>query len=542
MKSDVRPRRPKAAIRVWCLPLLCLVLSACGGGDGASISPLAMAPPATTGDGVVVPVPPTAPAVVPPSLEGIEYLDIAGLSEKMAQGATSRDMATYLLARIDALDKKGPAVNAVIELNPDAMAIADQLDAERAAGQSRGPLHGIPVFLKDNIDTGDRMQTTAGSLALVGKPALQDAFVAKKLREAGALILGKTNLSELAGFRSPLLPNGWSGRGGQTLNAHVLDGEPCGSSAGSAVAVAAGFVPIAIGTETDGSILCPAAMNGIVGLRPTLGLASRTGIIPIASTQDTPGPMARTVRDAALLLSAMAATDPKDAATADAQAHAVDFTKFLSLDGLKGKRIGYSSGLHAAADFYPDFMPALDTLRRLGATVVPVESPSEFEVDEWTLLGYYFGRELNAYLATRVGLPVKTIEELQAFNKTVPLFPDGTPYSQRWIDMAVELLVPSTVPYEQMAREQKARVAGEFDRVLSSNGLDALVSPGRSGAMAGYPGITVPMGIDSSGMPVAIYFVGTRWSEPTLLSIAYGFEQATKARRNPQFRKNAPVP
>jgi amidase len=542
MKSDVRPRRPKAATSVCCVPLLCIVLSACGGGDGTSISPLAMAPPATAGDGTAAPVPPIAPAVVPPSLEGIEYLDIAGLSEKMAQGATSRDMATYLLARIDALDKKGPAVNAVIELNPDAMAIADQLDAERASGKSRGPLHGIPVFLKDNIDTGDRMQTAAGSLALVGEPAPQDAFVAKKLREAGALILGKTNLSELSGFRSLFLPSGWSGRGGQTLNAHVLDGEPCGSSAGSAVAVAAGFVPIAIGTETDGSILCPAAMNGIVGIRPTLGLVSRTGVVPIASIQDTPGPMARTVRDAALLLSAMAAADPKDTATADAQAHAVDFTKFLSPDGLKGKRIGYAPGLYATADFYPDFMGALDTLRRLGATVVTVESPNESEVDEWTLLTYYFGRELNAYLATRTGLPVKNIEELQAFNKTTPLRPDGTPYSQWWIDQAVALLGPPTVPYEQLAREQKARVAGEFDRILSSNGLDALVSPGRSGAMAGYPGITVPMGIDSSGMPVAIYFVGTRWSEPTLLSIAYGFEQATKARRNPQFRKNAPVP
>lgn len=542
MKNDVRPRRVVSAARIGCVLLCGLVLWACGGGDGARIAPFAAAPPATTdGTGVesVVPVAPVGPAVVPPSLEGIEYADIAGLAEKAAQGATSRDMVAYLLKRVDMLDKRGPTLNAVIELNPDALAIAEQLDAERASGKSRGPLHGIPLFLKDNIDTGDRMQTSAGSLAMVGQPATRDAFVASRLRDAGAVILGKANLSEWAGYRDSALDAGWSGRGGQTANPHVLDQSPCGSSAGSAVVVAAGFAPLAVATETEGSILCPAATNGIVGIRPTLGLVSRTGIVPLASTQDTAGPMARTVRDAAILLSAMAASDPKDAATADARTHAVDYTQFLRSGGLEGRRVGYPSVFLSSigAMLFPDFPKAIDAMRNAGAIVVEVDLPDESAPEETTLLSYYFGRELNAYLATRRGIPVKTIEELQAFNKTAPLDPGGKPYPQRSIDEAVRLLKADEATYERKAREQKARVAAEIDRVLQANGVDAILTPGRSGAMAGYPAISVPAGMDSRGMPTWIHLVGTRWSEPKLLSIAYGFEQATKARRDPQFLK-----
>lgn len=545
MKNDVRPRRDVSAARIGCVLLCGLVLWACGGGDGARVAPFAAAPPATTdGTGVqpAVPIAPVGPAVVPPSLEGIEYADIAGLAEKAAQGATSRDMVAYLLERVDMLDKRGPTVNAVIELNPDALAIAEQLDAERASGKSRGPLHGIPLFLKDNIDTGDRMQTTAGSLAMVGQPAASDAFVAKRLRDAGAIILGKTNLSEWAGYRDGALFPGWSGRGGRTLNPHVLDQGPCGSSTGSAVVVAAGFAPLAVGTETEGSILCPAGMNGIVGIRPTLGLVSRTGIIPLASTQDTAGPMARTVRDAAILLSAMAASDPKDGATADARTHAVDYTQFLRPDGLAGRRVGYPSLFLSGYGeiLFPELPKVIDAMRSAGAIMVAVDLPDESGPEETTLLSYYFGRELNAYLATRRGIPVKTIEELQAFNKTAPLDPEGKPYPQRSIDEAVQLLKADEAVYERKAREQKARVAAEIDRVLQANNVDAILTPAPSGAMAGYPGISVPTGMSSRGTPTWIYLVGTRWSEPKLLSIAYGFEQATKARRNPQFLKTPP--
>ncbi len=547
MKNDVRPRRGLPAPRIGCLLLCGLVLWACGGGDGARVAPSAPTPPAAsdgTGVETALPVAPVDPGAVPPSLEGIEYADIAGLAEKMAQGATSRDIVAYLLRRVDALDKQGPTLHAVIERNPDALAIAEQLDAERASGKSRGPLHGIPLFLKDNMDTGDRMQTTAGSLAMVGQPAAGDAFVVGRLRDAGAVILGKTNLSEWAGYRDSALPAGWSGRGGQTANPHVLDQSPCGSSAGSAVVVAAGFAPLAVATETEGSILCPAAMNGIVGVRPTLGLVSRSGIVPLASTQDTPGPMARSVRDAAILLSAMAASDPKDAATADARTHAVDYTQFLRPGGLEGRRVGYPSVFLSGilALIFPDFPKAIEAMRSAGATMVEVELPDESAPEETTLLSYYFGRELNAYLATRRGIPIKTIEELQAFNKTAPLDPEGKPYPQRSIDEAVELLQADAATYERKAREQKARVAAEIDRVLQAHDVDAILTPGRSGAVAGYPAISVPAGMDSRGMPTWIYLVGTRWSEPKLLSIAHGFEQATKARRNPQFLKTPPPP
>ena len=377
--------------------------------------------------------PPAAPAAPVPPAWKIEEATVADLQQRLASGqATARSLAERYLARIDELDRKGPALGAVIELNPDALAIADQLDAERRSGKVRGPLHGIPVLIKDNIATADRMMTTAGSLALQGAPAPKDAFVAARLREAGAVILGKTNLSEWANFRSTRSTSGWSGRGGQTKNPYALDRNPSGSSSGSAGAVAANLCALAVGTETDGSVVSPASINGIVGIKPTLGLVSRTGIIPIAHSQDTAGPMARTVADAAALLTAMAAADPADAATGSRPAAPVDFAKFLDANGLKGVRIGIvRQKLVSNPGVAAVFDAAVADLKRLGAVIVdPVEIPhlEDYGESEGEVLHYEFKTDLNAYLAgLGPNAPMHSLADVIAFNdrertRSMPFF------------------------------------------------------------------------------------------------------------------------
>jgi amidase len=517
MNSDSIPRGSAFSKRSRYAWMLCasMGLAACGGGNGGG------------GDGSTG-----------TSLDGVEYMDITGLSDRMSKGTSSHAITAHLLDRIARLDQQGPALKAVIELNPDALRLADQMDAERASGKLRGPLHGIPVLMKDNIDTGDRMQTTAGSLAMVGAPAARDAFVAKKLREAGAIILGKTNLSEWAHFRDASLPSGWSGRGGQTRNPYVLNRDPCGSSSGSGVGVAAGFSPIALGTETDGSILCPAAFNGVVGLRPTLGLASRTGIIPISAEQDTPGPMARSVRDAALLLSVMAGADAEDSATREAGGHSTDFTRFLKTDGLAGRRVGYPQD-RTPGDA-SNFGQALAAMGAAGAVLVPVQMPNPSDVYEVPLLAANFGKGLTAYLATRRGLAVRSLQDLIAFNRKAPLNDRGLPYPQGLIELAADLLADPETEAElaSLGPQQKSGARAAIDGVLQAHGLDVLASDqygGYGGAMAGYPAIVVPSGLDRAGMPLAVQFLGTQWSEPVLLGAAYAFEQTTRARRNPQF-------
>ncbi|MBB1602147.1 amidase family protein [Variovorax sp. UMC13] len=519
MNSDSIPRGSALSKRTRYAWLLCasLALAACGGGSSGGGGG-----PGTTGA----------------SLDGLEYMDITELSQRMSQGTSSHAITSYLLDRIARLDRQGPTLKAVIELNPDALRLADQMDAERASGRLRGPLHGIPVLLKDNIDTGDRMQTSAGSLAMVGAPATRDAFVARKLRDAGAVILGKTNLSEWAYFRDASLPSGWSGRGGQTRNPYVLDRDPCGSSSGSGVGIAAGFAPIALGTETEGSILCPAAANGVVGIRPTLGLASRTGIVPISEAQDTPGPMARSVRDAALLLSVMAGRDAADGATRDAGLHSGDFTRFLKTDGLAGRRIGYPQDRTPGEA--SNFGQALAAMRAAGAVLVPVQMPNPPAEYEVPLLAANFGRGLSTYLATRPGLPIRSLQDLIAFNRTAPLDGSGQPYPQGLIQLAADLLADpdSDAELSTLGPQQKGDARAAIDGVLQRHALDMLASDqygGHGGAMAGYPAIVVPSGVDSDGMPLAVQFLGTQWSEPALLGVAYAFEQATRARRNPKF-------
>ncbi|MGH8147823.1 MAG: amidase family protein, partial [Rhodanobacteraceae bacterium] len=365
--------------------------------------------------------PAMAQTAAPAASSGNDYATITELQQRMQSGTlTSTALAKSFLHRIDTLDQAGPRVNSVIEINPDALSIAAQRDAARKSGK-HGPLWGIPVLLKANIDTGDRMPTTAGSLALMGAPAPRDATVAAKLRKAGAVILGKTNLSEWANFRSTRSTSGWSGRGGLTRNPYVLDRTACGSSSGSAAAVAAGFVTVAIGTETNGSVICPSAANGIVGIKPTVGLVSRAGIVPISSTQDTAGPMARDVRDAAIVLTAIAGRDPRDPATKDADQHATDYTKFLDPNALQGKRIGVVRELAGHNPGVERLLTeTIAALRVHGATVVdPVKIPhvNDYGKAETTVLLYQFKHDINAYLATRKGLSVHSLADLIAFDK-----------------------------------------------------------------------------------------------------------------------------
>lgn len=472
---------------------------------------------------------------------GLEYLSVEELGNRMQRGQLDAvTLVQYLQQRIHALDKNGPAINSIIELNPDALAIARSLDSERKQGRVRGPLHGIPVLLKDNIDTSDQMQTSAGSLALVGMPAAQDAYIVQRLRAAGAVVLGKTNLSEWANFRDYEIPGGWSGRGGQTKNPHVLSETPCGSSSGSGAAVAAGFAPLTVGTETSGSIVCPASLNGVVGLKPTVGLLSRSGIIAVTHKLDTPGPMARTVRDAALLLNAMAGNDKTDPAQPPLALKGLDYTAALLPGSLVGKRIGFpvkfdTGGEAAASD--PQFSKALEVMQAAGATLVPVDlkDPESARVDEGFAMG--LKHHLPAYLATRSGLAVGSLEDLLQFNERTP---GAEGYGQTTLSEA-QAIAFDEAAYTELWRTIQSENAAAIDTVLLTNKLDAVVSdvgsPGLNVIpLAGYPAIMVPSGVDDSGVPTSVFFYGPRWSEAGLLALAYGYEQASQERREPGFK------
>jgi amidase len=471
----------------------------------------------------------------------LEYLSVEQIGQRMASNQLSAvALVQHLQRRIEALDKRGPAINAIIELNPDALAIAQSLDRERRRGHVRGPLHGVPVLLKDNIDTSDQMQTSAGSLAMVGQPAAQDAFIVQRLRAAGAVILGKTNLSEWASFRDPGIPDGWSSRGGQTKNPHVLSTTPCGSSSGSGAAVAAGFAPLTVGTETAGSIICPASLNGVVGLKPTAGLLSRSGIVPVSHHVDTPGPMARTVRDAALLLNAMTGNDPAEPVKKPQALNAVDYTRLLRPNALAGRRIGFpvkfnKSGEAAQSD--PQFSRALEVMQAAGATLIPVQfnDPESERVDEAFAMG--IKRHLPDYLATRTGLAVRSLEDLLQYNRTSP---SAEGYGQSTLKTASEVNADANA-YNGLWRKIQRENATASDRLLTTHQLDAMVtdvgSPGLNVIpLAGYPGIMVPSGADDDGVPTSVFFFGTRWSEARLLALAYGYEQAAQMRPVPEFR------
>ncbi len=492
----------------------------------------------------------------------LEEATVADLQLMMSSGRLSaRNIVEQYIERIGEIDRKGPTLRHVIEINPDALSVADVLDAERKAGRVRGPLHGVPILLKDNVDTADRMTTTAGSFALEGSIPRRDAFVAQRLREAGAVLLGKANMSEWANFRSTRSSSGWSARGGQAKNPYVLDRNPCGSSSGSAGAVAANLCALAVGTETDGSIVCPSAMVAIVGLKPTLGLVSRSGIIPIAHSQDTAGPMARTVRDAAIMLNAMVGVDPRDTATTPSRAKGfTDYTQFLSADGARGARIGVAReryfGYSATADKVIDV--AIDQLRELGAVIVdPADIPTagKFDDSEFEVLLYEFKTDLNSYLAS-LGprAPVRTLRGIIEFNERNP--GREMPYFGQEIMLMAEKKGPLTEAKYRVALAKNRRMsrAQGIDAVMEKHRLDALVAPTGSpawptdlingdhyigasstpAAVAGYPNVQVPAG-HVHGLPVGISFFGRAWSEPVLLRLAYAYEQATRHRRPPQF-------
>lgn len=503
---------------------------------------------------------------VPPARMILEA-DIDTLQQAMADGRlTSQALVRAYLDRIRRVDRAGPRVNAVIEANPEALALARALDAERKAGRVRGPLHGIPLLLKDNIDTGDRMMTTAGSLALAGAPAAQDAFIVKRLREAGAVVLGKTNLSEWANIRSGKSTSGWSARGGQTRNPYALDRNPCGSSSGTGAAIAASFATAGIGTETDGSIVCPATMTGLVGLKPTVGFASRSGIVPISHSQDTAGPMTRTVKDAAIVLAALAGVDAADAATKDSAGRvADDYRPFLDAGGLKGARIGVARKRVTGYSVHADrlFEAALADLRRLGAELVdPADfgSLGEYDDDELEVLLYELKHDLDRYLATRTGVPVRTLAEAIAFNEANAA--REMPFFGQELFVRAQAKGPLTEPAYVEARARSRRLArAGIDDVLKAHGLQAIVAPtsgpawltdhvngdsysGSSStpaAVAGYPHVTVPMG-QVHGLPVGLSFVGAAWSEGVLLRLAYAYEQGTRHRRAPAFARTVALP
>lgn len=491
----------------------------------------------------------------------LEEITIAELQEGMKAGKyTARGIAEKYLARIEAVDKRGPAVNSVIEVNPEALAIAEASDRERKQKGVRGPLHGIPVLIKDNIDTADKMMTTAGSLALVGSKPPKDSMVAQKLREAGAVIIGKTNLSEWANIRSRHSTSGWSGRGGQTKNPYALDRNPCGSSSGSGAAASANFCAAAIGTETDGSIVCPSSANGLVGIKPTVGLVSRSGIVPISHTQDGAGPMCRTVRDAAILLGALTGVDPEDSATAASQGKSfTDYTQFLKSDGLRGARIGVVRKAFGFMDAVDKVMEsAIDAMKREGAIVVDpvaIETAGKWSDTEQIIFMYELKADLNAYLA-RPGFdpPVKTLKEIIEFNEKH--HEKEMPYFGQDFFLKAEAKGPLSEKEYAEALEKNHQLARKegIDATMEKHNLDALVGPtggpawltdwvdgdhfggGSSGAaaVAGYPNVTVPAGF-VFGMPVGISFFGRAWSEPVLIRLAYGFEQATRVRKPPRF-------
>ena len=490
-----------------------------------------------------------------------EEITIAELQEAMTSGKyTARGIAEKYLARIEALDKHGPVVNSVIEMNPEALAIAEASDRERKQKGARGPLHGIPVLIKDNIDTADKMMTTAGSLALVGSKPPKDSVVAQKLREAGAVIIGKTNLSEWANIRSRHSTSGWSGRGGQTKNPYALDRNPCGSSSGSGAAASANFCAAAIGTETDGSIVCPSSANGLVGIKPTVGLVSRSGIIPISHSQDGAGPMCRTVRDAAILLGALTGVDAEDSATAASKGKSfTDYTQFLKPDGLRGARIGVVRKTFGFMDAVDKLMEAaLEAMKKEGAILVDpveIETAGKWGDTELTVFMYELKADLNAYLARpEFNPPVKTLKEIIEFNeknreKEMPYFgQDFFLKAEAKGPLSEKEYVDALEKNHQLARKEG------IDATMGKHNLDAMVGPtggpawltdlvdgdhfgggsSSAAAVAGYPNVSVPAGF-VFGMPVGISFFGRAWSEPVLIRLAYAFEQATKVRKAPKF-------
>ena len=492
----------------------------------------------------------------------LEEATVEHLQEAMSSGRlTSRRITELYLARIEAIDRRGPALGSVIEINPDALMIADALYRERRENGPRGPLHGIPILIKDNIDTADRMMTTAGSLALVGPAPAKDAFIVERLREAGVVLLGKTNLSEWANLRSMKAASGWSARGGLVKNPYALDRNACGSSSGTGAAIAANLATIGIGTETDGSIVCPSSVNGLVGIKPTVGLTSRSGIVPISRSQDTPGPMARTVRDAAILLSAMTGVDARDAATSASVGRVpANFAAGLDAHALKGTRIGVLRGQFVGYSPPADrvFDAAVARLKELGAELVdPAELPNagKYDASELEVMLYEFKADLNSYLATRQGLPVKTLADVIAFNERNP--ERELPYFGQELFLLAEKKGPLTDQAYKSALQNGLRLSREqgIDLALKTHRLDALValttspawttdlvngdhylgSSSTPAAVAGYPSITVPAGY-AHGLPVGVSFFGTAWSEATLIGLAYSFEQGGEARKVPGLK------
>ena len=507
----------------------------------------------------------TADRATEPDERSYVEWDIDRLQTAMDAGElTARELVDYYLDRIETIDRAGPTLRSVIETNPDASSIADALDAERAGQGPRGPLHGIPVLLKANIDTGDALSTSAGSLALEAHRAPDDAFLVRQLRDAGAVILGKTNLSEWANFRSTRSVSGWSSLGGQTRNPYDTSRNPCGSSSGSGAAVAANLAVLAVGTETDGSIVCPAGVNGVVGIKPTLGLVSRDGIIPIAHSQDTAGPMARTVRDAALMLNAMAAADPQDPASQARPAAITDYAAGLEAATLQGRRIGVLRSYSGAGENpYVEsvFAAALETLRTAGAVLVdPIEVDTDGMGDaEYEVLLYEFKADLNAYLQTSAA-PLGSIADVIAFNESRA--DDVMPYfGQEHMILAAEKGTLDDAAYREALATSKDIARTELDGALAEHRLDALVAPtngpawkidyinsdhfsvGSSSlaAVSGYASVTVPAG-SARGLPIGVSFIGTAFSEQRLIELAYAFEQATQARRAPPLDNGASAP
>jgi len=492
-----------------------------------------------------------------------DELTIADLQQKMKSGElTSKALTEFYLNKIDQLDKNGPTINSVIELNPDALTIATQLDKERNENKIRGPLHGIPVLIKDNIDTGDKMLTTAGSVALEGNRATKDAFIISKLRESGAILLGKTNLSEWANFRSSRSSSGWSSRGGQTKNPYSLERNPCGSSSGSGAAVSANLCTVSIGTETDGSIICPASINGVVGIKPTVGLWSRSGIIPISATTDTAGPMARTVTDAAILLGAMTGFDDNDTVTKLSEGKAEkDYTKYLDANGLQGKRIGIEKSylkVHEAVDTL--FQKAIEQLKSKGAEIVEVDflkTMKGIDGDEFTVLQFEFKDGLNKYLKSTNG-KVKSLKELIEFNKQNESM--AMPYfKQETLETSEAKGDLDSKEYKEALKHILTVTRNGIDEMMTKEKLDAISGPsfGASwctdlingdhfsgygftspAAIAGYPHITVPMGFVFD-LPIGLSFFGRAYSEGELIKIAFAYEQVSKNRRPPSFKLSA---
>jgi len=501
----------------------------------------------------------------PPVELPLEEITIGELQDGMAGGRwNSHAIVINYLNRIDAIDKHGPMVNSIIELNPEALAIADAMDRERKAGHVRGPLHGIPVVIKDNIDTADRMATSAGSLALAENHAARDAFVVSRLREAGAVILGKTNLSEWANFRSTHSTSGWSGRGGLTKNPYVLDRNACGSSSGTGSAIAANLATVGIGTETDGSVVCPSSASGLVGIKPTLGLISRAGIIPIAHSQDTSGPMARTVRDAAILLGILTGADERDPVTVSSRTkgHA-DYTRFLDADGLKGARIGVARQYFGFNDATDKLMKdAIALIKSLGATIVDpanIATNGKFDATENDVLQYEFKADINKYLANApASVKSRTLADLIRFNEEHRA--EEMPYFGQEIFEQSEKRGPlSDKKYiAALAKNHRLARTEGIDATLAKHKVDAIIAPtggpvwatdlvngdhftggySSASAVAGYPHITVPTGM-VFGLPVGVSFFAGAWSEPTLIKYAYAFEQASKARQKPKFLPTA---